>query len=108
MSGKAPRQKGDRFERAIVHAHRGAGLHAERIPLSGAVGGAFSGDLVVLNRLRAECKKRGNGFRSLYTWLDGNDMLFLGADRAEPLVVVPLSRWLELAVRIREALEEGE
>ena len=36
--GKASRDKGLRRERAIVDVHRKSGIHAERVPLSGALG----------------------------------------------------------------------
>jgi len=37
--GRRSRQKGDRFERAIVRLLQAAGLGAERRPLSGSAGG---------------------------------------------------------------------
>ena len=37
MSGAKHRRKGDRIEREIVELHRELGIHAERVPLSGAV-----------------------------------------------------------------------
>ena len=39
MSGKAPRQKGERFERSIVKALGEAGISARRVPLSGSAKG---------------------------------------------------------------------
>ncbi len=47
MPGRAPRRKGDRIEREIVALHRERGVKAERVPLSGAAGGSFSGDVDV-------------------------------------------------------------
>ena len=41
----------------------------------------------------------GEGFKTLARWLGTNDALFLGRDRAAPLVVVPLHVWLELIGR---------
>jgi Holliday junction resolvase len=38
--GRAPRDKGNRLERAIVRLAQDYGLGAERMPLSGAVGGS--------------------------------------------------------------------
>jgi len=67
------------------------GFAAERVPLSGAARGRFSGDVSVpllgVDR-RVEVKCRGNGFRELYHWLDGADFLVVKADRRDPLVIV--------------------
>jgi len=41
------KRKGNRIEREIVQRHRDAGIPAERVPLSGATGGTYSGDLRV-------------------------------------------------------------
>jgi hypothetical protein len=45
MSGRRSRNKGARIEREILRALHGKGFAAARIPLSGAVGGRFSGDV---------------------------------------------------------------
>jgi hypothetical protein len=42
-------------------------------------------------------KARADGFRELYCWLDGRDMLIVKADRQEPLVVVRLSLAADIA-----------
>jgi hypothetical protein len=47
MSGRRSRDKGARVERAIVHALQAGGFAAERVPLSGAAGGRYSGDIVL-------------------------------------------------------------
>ena len=98
--GRASRDKGDRIERAIVHALQNAGFAAERVPLSGAARGRFGGDasvpLLGIDR-RVEVKCRGGGFRQLYAWLDGADFLIVHADRSEPLVVLPLKLAIEIA-----------
>jgi hypothetical protein len=44
-----------------------------------------------------EVKARADGFRELYSWLDGRDVLIVKADRQEPLVVVRLSLAMEIA-----------
>jgi Holliday junction resolvase len=106
MGGRASRDKGNRLERSLVHALQNAGFAAERVPLSGAARGRFGGDLSVpllgVDR-RVEVKCRGDGFRQLYTWLDGADFLIVRADRSEPLVVIPL----RLAVEIAKAAENS-
>ena len=91
--GKSQRDKGNRFEREIVHKHRDAGIDAERVPLSGSAGGTFTGDVLIAGgTLKAECKARkdGAGFKVLNNWLEGNDLLFVKADREQPRVYM---RW---------------
>jgi hypothetical protein len=59
-----------------------------RVPLSGAVGGRFGGEVVlpVKDRdLRCEVKCRGDGFRQIYDWLACHDVLIAKADRRERL-----------------------
>jgi Holliday junction resolvase len=100
MSGRRSRSKGARTERGIVNALKASGIAAVRVPLSGAVGGRFAGDIVLplLGRdLCVEVKARAAGFRELYSWLDGRDVLVVKADRQEPLVVVRLSLAAEIA-----------
>ncbi|MBY0329559.1 MAG: hypothetical protein K2X49_02665 [Acetobacteraceae bacterium] len=104
--GKPSRDKGLRRERAIVEIHLKCGIHAERVPLSGAVryrGNGADVDLYVRGAepVKAEVKARaeGDGFKTLERWLGGNDALFLWRDRAAPMVVVPLHVWLEIAGR---------
>jgi hypothetical protein len=98
--GRASRQKGNRTERAIVRLLQERGFAAERVPLSGAARGRFGGDVSVpllgIDR-RVEVKARGNGFKELYRWLNGADLLVLRADRLPPLVVVPLKLAAEIA-----------
>lgn len=86
--------------------HAKSGVRAERVPLSGASryqgNGAYV-DLYVRGTapIKAEVKARadGTGFRTLERWLGSNDALFLVRDRTEPLVVLPLRIWLEVACR---------
>ncbi len=103
--GKPSRDKGARTEREIVNLHREIGVRAERVPLSGAAGGAFTGDVDIYVRgpedapLVCEIKARasGEGFSLIERWLSDHDALFLRRDRAEPLVVLPWRVWVELA-----------
>lgn len=100
--GKASRQKGNRTERSIVRFLQDRGFAAERVPLSGSAGGRYAGDISVpvLNVDRCvEVKCRANGFRELYAWLEGRDILIVKADRREPLVVVPLKCAAEIAAK---------
>lgn len=95
MSGRAPRQKGDRLERAVVKLFQDAGLEAKRVPLSGSAKG-YPGDVCVKiadHELTLECKSRKD-FATLYGWLENRDALILKADRKEPLRVVKLANAL--------------
>ncbi len=95
------------IEREVVNLHRERGIEAERVPLSGAAGGSFAGDVVIAQRIRAEVKTRGNGsgFVTLEKWLGRNDALFLRRDRADPLVVLPARTWFALLDRAGLAAE---
>jgi len=99
MSGKASRDKGMRHERYLVNLFRKAGLFAERVPLSGAAGGSYAGDIsvpVLGHDWTLEAKVRSHGFAQLYGWLGDNHALIVKADRSEPLVVLPLRRAIEV------------
>ena len=93
MSGKAPRDKGMRFEREIVATLCAAGLDAFRIPLSGSMRG-FKSDCVIRladRDLTIEAKSRRRGFAFIYQALEGSDLLAIKADRKQALAVIPLS-----------------
>ena len=93
--GRSERRKGVDAEREFAKL-----IGGERVPLSGAAGGRYAGDVVGLG-LKWECKRRKDGFKQLYSWLEGKDALALRADRRPWLVVMPLDRLLEL-IRDRE------
>ena len=97
MGGKGARVKGASFEREVVNWHLEKGVPAERIPLSGAVKGNYSGDLKIgpEQALLAECKRRARAWQDLYDALDqdGSDMLFIRKDRERRLVVLPLETY---------------
>ena len=89
--GRMQRNKGARVEREIVQRFIDIGLHAEKIPLSGAAGGSFSGDLLVGGRkVEVKARKDGTGFKLLYRWLGDNDFLVCKQDRTEPLVIMTI------------------
>ena len=97
MGGKGAKVKGASFEREVVNWHLEKGVPAERIPLSGAVKGNYSGDLKIgpEQALLAECKRRARAWQDLYDALDqdGSDMLFIRKDRERTLVVLPLETY---------------
>jgi hypothetical protein len=85
--GRAPRAKGGRAERALVHVLQENGFAAERVPLSGATRSRFVGDLSVpllgVDR-RIKVKVRGDCLRQIYKRLDGAHCLIVKADRRTP------------------------
>lgn len=99
--GKASRDKGKRFELEIKHTAEDHGLDAVRVPLSGATDFA-KGDVVVTApggvKWTIECKKRGNGFKTIYRFLEKGDcdLLVIGADRKPALAVLPLEDFFDL------------
>jgi len=97
------KQKGDRDELNLVHAAKDYGLHARRVPLSGAAEG-FKGDVIIKdnrdNSWVAECKHRANGFKQIYGWMDDHvDILTIRADRQPRLVVMHEATFFELLRR---------
>lgn len=99
MPGKAPRDKGNRFESAIVEKAKEFRIKAEKVPGSGSYGGSYLDDLTlkIMGAItRWECKWRGDGFKSLYKWIAGNHGVFIKADRCEPLVVLRADYFMQL------------
>ena len=101
MSGRRSRDKGARREREVVALHEALGIPAARVPLSGACGGRFSGDVDIYIDgpdatpmvTEVKARKSGSGFVTLEKWLGENDALFLRRDRAGHLVLLPWSTW---------------
>jgi hypothetical protein len=96
--GAKSRTKGARIEREIIERFRAIGVHAERVPLSGAShykGDAHDVDIYAFGRdeapLVAEVKGRkdGAGFKVLERWLGEYDLLLLRRDRDDPMVALP-------------------
>jgi Holliday junction resolvase len=94
--GRRSRDKGARGERALVKFLRANGFAAEKISRTGYTGADLSVPLLGIKRT-VEVKCRGDGFRQLYAWLSGRDLLVVKADHQEPLVVVPLKLAAEIA-----------
>jgi hypothetical protein len=64
--GRRSRDKGNRAERALVRALQDHGFAAERVPLSGAAGGKFAGDVTVPlmgldRRVEVKCRPATGG-----------------------------------------------
>ena len=96
MSKTSPR-KGQRIEREVVNMLIEAGIDAQRVPLSGAAGGLFGGDIVIAGKYTAEIKarKNGAGFVQLERWIDGRDALILKRDRKPPMVVIEFDTYTD-------------
>jgi Holliday junction resolvase len=102
--GKSQRDKGARVEREFVNMHKTAGIHAERVPMSGASAYTHDADIDVYAFGKDEAplicevkaRKNGAGFKTIEDWLGENDALFLKRNNAEPMVVVPWRVWQRL------------
>lgn len=104
--GRASRDKGNRTERTIVRIGQDHGFAAERIPLSGAAGGRFVGDISIpiLGRDRVwEVKCLADGFKYDYNKLAGHDALVKKADNKEPLITLRLKDYMEMAKKAEHA-----
>lgn len=100
MSGLKSKRKGYEFERETVNRLQELGLAAERVPLSGAAGGSYLGDLTcpVQGRDRVfECKRRANGFKFLTDSMGANFGLIVRDDRSPTLVVLRLEDFARMA-----------
>jgi Holliday junction resolvase len=101
--GKMQLYKGNRFKRTAVNIFKAFDIPAQRVPLSGATEYA-KGDIEITLHdkiYRIECKARAAGFKQIYAWLNGNDLLVIKADRSPALVVIGLEEFCQL-VRFKE------
>lgn len=100
--GGISRSRGIGYERELVNFLKEGGLHAQRVPLSGATEYA-KGDIEVTpgydpdaNPLTGECKRK----RSLPDWLTkalgANDFAAFREDRGETLIVIRASLFRDL------------
>jgi len=55
----------------------------------------MKGDILV-GEFIGEVKLRKNGFKQLYTWLEGRDILFAKADRREYLTIMRLETFIKI------------
>ena len=80
-----------------MRLHQAEGIAASRVPLSGAHGGDYAGDVRILDfTAEVKARKDGSGFKQLETWLGDHDLLFLRRDRQHPFVVMPWKTYLEV------------
>lgn len=92
--GKSQRDKGARVERKVVDLFQMVGVKAQRVPLSGAAGGQFGGDIMFdiegwIGKAEVKARANADGWKSIIGWLGNNDMLVLMQDRKDPLIVLP-------------------
>ena len=82
------KSKGTYHERRITEWFKSMGLEAQRQPLSGSLGGDFSGDIRVKlygNTLKVEVKYRDlSGFPNPFKTLEGNDFAVYKRRKGKP------------------------
>jgi hypothetical protein len=104
-SGRSAKWKGVRIEREVVQLLCELGRPCAPVPFSGGIGGGYSGDidLELCSRIAKIQVKARRKFRTLYRWLRRADLLLLKADRQDPIVVLSLYLFAELAVAAQRA-----
>ena len=107
--GKSQRDKGNRREREFVNYWKSEGFKSARVPLSGAAGGDYTGDVDLYAYgpedapLLGEVKARGTGagFKTIQKWIGENDFLVLHEDQKPRLYVFPEKVLRDLLRRVR-------
>lgn len=101
MSSKA-KQRGYQVEIWLRDKHLENGIPCERVPLSGLMGGKYTGDLCIPNIENKEfvceskARRNGEGFAVLEGWMEGKDILFVKRNNRDPLVVLPFKIYLAI------------
>lgn len=97
MTSKS-KAKGNRFESQLVKLCEEAGLKAVRAWGSNgrALGHAEEVDLLIEGRWKVQAKKRAKLPNYLKEWLTNVDCCVMASDREEPLVLMPMSKFLPL------------
>ena len=101
MSSKS-KIRGYQVEVWLRDKHLESGIPCERVPLSGLMGGKYSGDLCIPNIEHREfvceskARKNGTGFAVLEKWMEGKDILFVKRNNKDPLVVLPFQLYLKI------------
>lgn len=116
MSGVKHKRKGSRIEREMVELFLEIGIHAERVPLSGAArykGNGADIDVYPFGideeswQFEVKGRKNGDGLRLPERWLGANDGLLFKRDRRKPLVVLPWESLEALLVAVRKSCLRG-
>ena len=99
--------KGDRYERELKKLLESHGIGTIRVQLPAQAGKQFEGDVILKDfyGLIGEVKYRENGFKQLYKWLEGRDILFIRAGRKSWLMVVPEELWKDFFYKVRNDAE---
>lgn len=97
-----PKDRGRFVENWIRDRHLDNGISCERVPLSGSMGGKYTGDLVIPNIEHPEfvceskARRNGEGFAVLEKWMGNKDILFIKRNNKDPMVVLPFKLYLSL------------
>ncbi len=101
--GRRSRRKGAEGEREVVALHRAMGVHAERVPLSGAMAYPGNGEDVDIHiddgePLRAQVKRQATdaGWKTVLGQLGNAAVLFFRQDRGGWFVLMPLATYRRL------------
>lgn len=101
--GRRAKRKGYAGEHEIVQILQKYGIEAERVPLSGALGGKnYSGDVLIkAGGIRLEVKRRKSGLRTVYKWLKQNTNAKGVAFRPDGskedwIVILPMDAFIDL------------
>lgn len=106
--GLKSRRKGQRFEYEVVYWLHTLGLDARRVPLSGAVGGEYAGDVRITwggRTILAECKRIRKFPKILRDAIQNAGVAFLREDRGDIVVVIKKSFLDEMIKSIKEEAE---
>jgi len=102
--GKRAKRKGYRAEKKVAEL-----MNGERVPLSGALRGKYSND-VVADGLQWEVKARKDGWKEIRKWLDDPvekpDGVILVPDREAPIVCMRLNKFQAFYRRV--GIDEGD
>ena len=102
--GLSQQRKGYRRERQVVLKLKEQGLEARRQPLSGALGGDLSGD-VICEDIKLEIKGRAEPPKVLEGWLGNNDGLVIIPDRLKWRVYMDFELFCQM-MQARKQLAE--
>lgn len=96
----ASKSKGTRGENLVVKALNDAGIPAERVPLSGSLGGKYRDDVIIGSidnpLARIEVKNRESISQQLWDWLEGVNFLALKRNHKPMLIVMEISEFTKL------------
>lgn len=119
MSKNKSLDKGRKREREIVKEIKRTGIEAKRVPLSGSTEFA-KGDVHMCIDGKfyiGEVKYQSTGFKQIYKYLEGRDILFCKGSRKGWIVVMRedmffnlleiISRISSMSGKIKEVLEDG-